>query len=195
GALAYTSGVIGQPYGYDSDTNWIMVRGFAATANGVFQDGLPNFSFGFGGFYVDPHMVERIEVLKGPSSVLYGSSNPGGIVNYVTKQPTGQNSTEVELGFDEHGRVWTSVDQNRVIDRSTAYRFLGKLERQDGHGAFEPGFHGLLHPPRDGSRGRTELWSGLPAYRRGPCRQCLAALCRYRGRCAIRPDRPRLQHG
>lgn len=144
GALAYTSGVIGQPYGYDSDTNWIMVRGFAATANGIFQDGLPNFSFGFGGFYVDPHMVERIEVLKGPSSVLYGSSNPGGIVNYVTKQPTGQNSTEVELGFDEHGRVWTSVDQNRVIDRSTAYRFLGKLERQDGHGAFEPGFHGLL---------------------------------------------------
>ena len=143
-AFGYTAGVIGQPYGYDSDTNWIMVRGFAATANGIFQDGLANYSFGFGGFYVDPFMVERIEVLKGASSVLYGSSNPGGIVNYVTKRPTGTRSTALEFGIEEEGGAWTSVDHNGVIDDATSYRLMAKLERQDGRGAFDPGVHGLL---------------------------------------------------
>ena len=80
GALAYAAGVQAQPYGYDSDTNWFFVRGFAATATGAFIDGLPSYSYGFGGFYADPAGLERIEVLRGPASALYGAANPGGIV-------------------------------------------------------------------------------------------------------------------
>ncbi|GLS85961.1 ligand-gated channel [Cypionkella aquatica] len=144
GALAYVAGVTGQPYGYDSDTNWIFIRGFNASQSGAYQDGLSNSAYGFGSFFIDPFLIERIEVLKGASSVLYGGSNPGGLVNYVTKAPTGEDSTDLSFGLDEHGRVWASVDQNRKVSDSLSYRLLGKIERVDGHGAFDPGLHALL---------------------------------------------------
>lgn len=86
-ALRYTAGVFAQPFGPDSDTNWVFIRGFQATATGTYMDGLQLFSHGFGAFYVDPFGLERIEVLKGPASVLYGGSNPGGVINYVSKRP------------------------------------------------------------------------------------------------------------
>lgn len=76
-ALQYTAGVQGAPYAYDSDTNWIFLRGFDATQTGVFMDGAQLLSYGFGSFYIDPFLVERVEVLRGPSSTVYGSSNPG----------------------------------------------------------------------------------------------------------------------
>ncbi|MDZ4309061.1 MAG: TonB-dependent siderophore receptor [Cypionkella sp.] len=144
GALSYVAGVTGQPYGYDSDTNWIFIRGFNASQHGAYQDGLANNAYGFGSFFIDPFLVERIEVLKGASSVLYGGSNPGGLVNYVTKAPTGEDKTVLEFGLDEHGRAWASVDQNRVVSDALSYRLLGKIERVDGHGAFDPGVHALL---------------------------------------------------
>ena len=83
-ALRYSAGVFAQPFGVDNDTNWIYIRGFDATAKGTYLDGLQNFSYGFGGFLIDSFGIERIEVLKGPASVLYGGSNPGGIVNYIS---------------------------------------------------------------------------------------------------------------
>jgi iron complex outermembrane receptor protein len=144
GALAYVAGVVGQPYGFDSDTNWTVIRGFAATATGVYQDGLQHFSYGFGGFYVDPLLIERIEVLKGSASVLYGSSNPGGLLNYVTKRPTGEVGKTVEMGVDENGRAWLSYDQNSLTAGGSAYRFTGKIQRVDGHGAFESGLTGIV---------------------------------------------------
>lgn len=156
-ALGYVSGVQGAPFGYDSDTNWYFVRGFQATANGVFQDALAHFSFGFGGFYIDPYTIERIEVLKGPASVLYGGSNPGGIINYVSKMPTERNEGQYELGFDEDGRVWLGADVNRVISDRVAYRFAGKVERVDGNGAFEPGFHGVIAPSVKLNFGATDV--------------------------------------
>lgn len=144
GALAYVAGVVGQPYGYDSDTNWQSIRGFAATATGVYQDGLQHFSYGFGGFFIDPVLVERIEVLKGPASVLYGGSNPGGLLNYVTKRPTGEPGQSVEVGADETGRYWSTYDRNSVTADGTAYRFTGKLQSVGGHGAFDRGLYGIL---------------------------------------------------
>ncbi|WP_158243126.1 TonB-dependent siderophore receptor [Acidimangrovimonas sediminis] len=144
GALGYVAGVVGQPYGYDSDTNWIFVRGFQATATGSFQDGLPNYSYAFGGFYIDPVLVERIEVLKGAASVLYGGANPGGIVNYVTKAPDGSDRGSATFGLDSEGRVWATLDKTGHLDDTTDYRLIAKSERVDGHGMFDAGFHGVL---------------------------------------------------
>ena len=87
-ALRYTPGVTAAPFGVDADTDWIYIRGFDATQTGVYLDGLQLFTYGFGGFQIDPFMLERVEVLKGPASVLYGGGNAGGIVNYVRKRPT-----------------------------------------------------------------------------------------------------------
>ena len=73
-ALRYTAGVFAQPYGLDSDTDWFFIRGFDAGQTGVFLNNLPLYQYGFGGFYIDPFVLERIEVLKGPVSALYGGS-------------------------------------------------------------------------------------------------------------------------
>lgn len=89
-ALRYTPGVMAEPFGVDPDTDWFYIRGFDATQTGVFLDGLNLFSYGFGGFQIDPFMLERVEVLKGPASVLYGGANPGGIVSLISKRPTGK---------------------------------------------------------------------------------------------------------
>lgn len=87
-ALRYTPGVLGQSFGVDNDTDWLYIRGFEATQYGTYLDGLQNFSYGFGGFLIDSFGIERIDVLRGASSGLYGGSNPGGIVNYISKRPT-----------------------------------------------------------------------------------------------------------
>ncbi|PZR00113.1 MAG: TonB-dependent siderophore receptor [Cereibacter sphaeroides] len=144
GVLGYTAGVLGQPYGLDTDTNWVFIRGFPATATGAFLDQLQLFSYAFGGFYIDPFLLERVEILKGPSSVLYGGSNPGGILNYVSKVPTGVPGSEAEIGINETGGAWGSFDTNGVTQGGGAFRFSGKLESVDGNGAFEGGYHGIL---------------------------------------------------
>jgi len=76
-ALRYTPGVLGQPFGVDNDTDWLYIRGFEASQYGTYLDGLQNFSYGFGGFLIDSFGIERIDVLRGASSALYGGAKPG----------------------------------------------------------------------------------------------------------------------
>ncbi len=143
-ALAGVAGVQGAPFAYDSDTNWIYSRGFDATQTGVFLDGLQLQSYAFGGFYIDPFLVERIEVLRGPSSMLYGASNPGGVVNYVSRLPSGEPGRLAEVGADTEGRTYTSLDWGGAVSDDLAYRFGAKVQRVNGHGMFEEGFEGVF---------------------------------------------------
>jgi iron complex outermembrane receptor protein len=106
-ALLYTPGVTTQPFGNDPDTDWFYIRGFNATQTGVFFDNLNLFSYGFGGFQIDPFMLERVEVLKGPASVLYGGANPGGIINLVRKRPLDEPLYYTDIGINSNGNaVW-----------------------------------------------------------------------------------------
>lgn len=67
-------------FGDDNEYDWLRIRGFQADQTGVFLDNARNLSIAFGSVYIDPYTLERIEVLRGPSSALYGGSSPGGIV-------------------------------------------------------------------------------------------------------------------
>lgn len=145
-ALSYSAGVQAQPYGYDSDTNWFFVRGFSGTSTGAFVDGLPSYSYGFGGFYLDPAGLERIEVLRGPASALYGAANPGGIINMVSKRPTGETGGTDTMGVDSSGRVWLETDRQGVTATDLAWRFVAKAERTDDMGVFEDGSRLFLAP-------------------------------------------------
>ncbi|MCA2012090.1 TonB-dependent siderophore receptor [Cereibacter sphaeroides] len=138
-ALQYTAGVQAAPYAYDSDTNWVFLRGYDATQTGMFMDGSQLLSYGFGSFYIDPFLVERVEVLRGPSSMVYGSSNPGGVVNFVSRLPTDTEGTVAEIGATSQGRAWVSVDSNHHLDENTALRFGARVQRTDGYGTFAPG--------------------------------------------------------
>jgi len=83
-ALQNVSGVnnLGSYSGYEE---LIKIRGFDVNTfqGGYFRDGIRLFTFGF----PETANLERIEVLKGPASILFGQAQPGGIVNLVTKKP------------------------------------------------------------------------------------------------------------
>ncbi|SFQ52534.1 iron complex outermembrane recepter protein [Roseivivax halotolerans] len=143
--LRDVSGVQSQLYGYDSDTNWFYLRGFNSSDTGAFMDGLSLFSYGFGTFYIDPFLLDRVEVLKGPSSMLYGASSPGGVVNYVSKLPDGDEGRSLTFGADSEGRAWLQGEVAGLAGPDLSYRFGGKLQRQDGHGMFEPGLEGVIY--------------------------------------------------
>ncbi len=95
-ALRYTPGVRSEPFGFETRFTNLRLRGFDATTTGLFRDGLqlrnPNFAIGYN---VEPYSAERIEIPRGPASVLYGQGNPGGIINFVSKKPTKEPLHEV----------------------------------------------------------------------------------------------------
>ena len=145
-ALRYTPGVFSQPFGRDSDTDWVFIRGFQATQSGVYQDGLQLYAYGFGGQFVDSYNLERIEVLRGASSVLYGGSNPGGLLNYVTKRPGGTPVRSVEVGIDQHGTAHLGLDVGGALDPTLSYRLTGRIAGGDTYTDFADGFRGTVSP-------------------------------------------------
>lgn len=145
-ALRYTPGVFSQPFGPDSDTNWMFIRGFQATQTGVYQDGLQLYGYGFGGQFVDSYNLERIEVLRGASSVLYGGSNPGGLVNYVTKRPGGAPVHTIEAGINEHGTAHLGLDYSDALNERLSYRLTGRIAGGDTYTDFADGFRGTISP-------------------------------------------------
>lgn len=87
-AVAYAPGVVAAPWGQDARFPEFLIRGFDIGTYGVYRDGLPQKVIGFSGFAIEPFSLEGIDVLKGPNAVLYGETDPGGIVNAVSKRPT-----------------------------------------------------------------------------------------------------------
>lgn len=147
-ALRYTSGVFSQPFGYDSDTDWLYIRGFDATQSGVFLDGLNLFQYAFAGYSIDPFLLERVEVLKGPASVLYGGSNPGGIVNEVSKRANGERLRYLEGGITDDPNGYFAFDMGDRVDPESpwSYRILGKLKGGETQTDYADNFRGMIAP-------------------------------------------------
>lgn len=103
-ALAYTSGVATDIYGSDNRYDFFLIRGFYQTALGSYRDGLPMRIPGFIGSRLEPYGMQRIEVLKGSTSTLFGLNAPGGLVNAITKKP---------LDF-EFGEVYTTLGEDHL---------------------------------------------------------------------------------
>ncbi|RVV99993.1 TonB-dependent siderophore receptor [Mesobaculum littorinae] len=144
-ALRYSAGVFSEVYGDDGDYDWHFIRGFQSDQTGVFWDGVQNLSYGFGSLYVDPYTLERIEVLRGPASVLYGGSNPGGVLNYVSKRPGGR-VRELTFGANDAGRVWTGIDWGDDLGQGRAYRLTARIEGGDTYDDFNDGVRGVVAP-------------------------------------------------
>jgi iron complex outermembrane recepter protein len=83
--------------------------------------------------------LERIEVLKGPASVLYGNFEPGGVVNLVTKKPLSDPFYEAELSIGSYAFLRPSIDLSGPItaDKSVLYRFNAAYEFNDGFRDFQ----------------------------------------------------------
>jgi iron complex outermembrane receptor protein len=108
------------------------IRGFDQTPqhNGFVGEG-----------YIDTVSVERVEVVKGPSSVLYGQVAPGGTVNYITKRPGTKASTTVNAQAGTQSFWRTTVDVNQpLVGKNLLFRFNGAYE--NGFEFIKPGKQG-----------------------------------------------------
>ncbi|GAC1029564.1 TonB-dependent siderophore receptor [Pseudomonas sp. No.21] len=109
----------------------ITSRGFAPTP--LYLDGayLPYAGSLGGAPQIDPYTLERVEVLKGPSSVLYGQNQPGGVVNMVSKRPTTEQRSQVKFGLGSYHRVNGAFDTSGPIDeeKQFSYRLVGLAKK------------------------------------------------------------------
>jgi len=103
-ALRYTAGARVENFGTDSRTDWFQLRGFNAQDVGIFLNGL-RYNAGYAGSVYETYGLERYEILRGPTSVLYGQIAPGGLVNQVSRRPTDTAQGEVRLTAGSYGRV------------------------------------------------------------------------------------------
>lgn len=123
-ALRYTPGVVTSPGNVlssspSSDTfQPVHQRGFESY---TFVDGLLN-----GTSVTDPFFLDRIEALSGPSSVMYGQSTPGGLINMTLKRPTTTARHEVNVGFGNYGRYEGQLDFGGPLNkkRNVLYRVV-----------------------------------------------------------------------
>ncbi len=127
-ALAYTPGVNSAPWGEESQYDWIYLRGFDAYSPGFYKDGLQLRNAGtWGVWQTENYGAERIEIFRGPSSVLYGQNGPGGLVNVVSKRPSSEPSKELQLQLGSHQRRQLAGDFTGPLneDGTLLYRAIG----------------------------------------------------------------------
>ncbi|GAL17461.1 ferrichrome-iron receptor [Vibrio maritimus] len=104
------------------------LRGFElSSSNGYLRNGHAQFSH-----YMQPiETLERVEVLKGPSGMLYGSSDAGGLINMVTKKPTHESQVSVGADMDDNGSMRYQIDASGALNESGSVRGRTVLVKQD----------------------------------------------------------------
>ncbi|MCU1320850.1 MAG: TonB-dependent siderophore receptor [Acidobacteriaceae bacterium] len=144
-ALRYTPGIQADEYGVEPRFDWLKIRGFDAQTFGVYRDGM---RFNSLAGKLDPFELESVEVLKGPSSVLYGEVPPGGLINQVTKRPGQERSTSVEGQFGQYRRLQGSIDTTGSIDKAGVFRYrvLGLIRNSNTQTNFTPDDRRLIAP-------------------------------------------------
>lgn len=139
-ALRYTPGVL---YGGADDTLVPNIRGFSPSngnpvSSNIYIDGLKQF-FGatnlYANSYLDTYLLDRIEVLRGPPSVLYGQSMPGGVVSTVSKFANARATHFASVQGGNHYYFQGVIDYGDKIDDDgvLSYRFAGDARRYDGY--------------------------------------------------------------
>ncbi|EOW4544829.1 ferrichrome porin FhuA [Raoultella planticola] len=124
-ALSYTPGVAVGTRGASNTYDYLIIRGFAA--DGQSQNNYLNGMKMQGNFYndavIDPYMLERAEVMRGPISVLYGKSNPGGLLNMVSKRPTTEPLKEIQFKMGTDSLFQTGFDFSDTLDDDGVYSY------------------------------------------------------------------------
>ncbi len=134
-------GVPGVNTSYDMRGEGVMIRGFQADAGDIYRDGVRES----GQVRRSTANVERIEILKGPASVLYGRSAGGGVVNLVSKQARFDAKSSVTLRGGSWDNVGATIDINQVINPNVVVRLTADREQ--------------AHSFRSGIRNKNEMIS------------------------------------
>ncbi|WP_249674767.1 TonB-dependent siderophore receptor [Pseudomonas abieticivorans] len=142
-ALRYVPGVKVEAYGLDpKGFDWLYIRGFNGQASSDYLNGLRQQNNSYAFFRSEPYSLERIDVVRGPASSLFGQGDAGGIVNRVSKKPEADHVNEVQLTGGNHDRLQGQFDIGGVLsdDQHLLYRVVGlardantQVDYADGH--------------------------------------------------------------
>ena len=130
--LRYTAGVHADLYGLDNRGDWFSLRG--GSVGSTLLDGLRLPLTGWWGIMRnEPYAFERIEVMRGPASIIAGQNGPGGVVNLVAKQPLADAQSEVglQLGNENHRQLAADFTGPLHPDGTVLYRFVALGRESD----------------------------------------------------------------
>lgn len=134
-ALLYTAGVSGATGGDDSRGDFNRIRGHESV---LYVDGLKrNYGFVFMP-RVDVNTLERVEVLIGPASVLYGSGSASGVTNMQTKRPQFEFGGSASVSYGTFDRKEGVLDVTGPLGDTVAVRFTGVLRDSDSRMDYTP---------------------------------------------------------
>ncbi|MDQ0251885.1 iron complex outermembrane receptor protein [Sphingomonas kyeonggiensis] len=142
-ALGYVAGVAAnQRGGMVTRYDQLILRGFAP---GVYLDGMRLLAGPYSTPQIDFNRIDHIDVVKGPASVLYGNSTPGGLVNLTSKMPEKTASGRFELQLGNYDTIRAVADVNQPLDGDGRWlaRIVGGWQKGDGltRGTFSERYH------------------------------------------------------
>ncbi|MDR9750665.1 TonB-dependent siderophore receptor [Pseudomonas sp. SZMC_28357] len=129
-AVRYMPGITASSYGSDTRADWLRVRGFEPTQ---FLDGLPLPR----GTYANPKQetwnLDRLALLRGPASSVYGQTPPGGLLDMVSRRPSAEQSSEIQLqyGSDNHRQI-NFASTGKIDDEGQFLYSLSGVVRDSG---------------------------------------------------------------
>jgi iron complex outermembrane recepter protein len=124
-AVRNVSGVSREASYWGREGDSFRIRGFALSdEHGYYKDG---FRYNAKGTLV-MNNVERVEVLKGPASVLYGRGEPGGLINLVTQAPSRQRRDELELSLGRWNNLGLSGSSTGVLGDAASSPWLYRID-------------------------------------------------------------------
>lgn len=132
-AVRYSAGVGTGSAGFDPRFDQISIRGFPVNTTGDYLDGLRQTPGSYAYFRTDPYALERVDIVKGPMSVLYGQGTPGGLVNRVSKRPLDEPLREIMVmgGTKDRKQVAFDIADHFNEEGTARFRLTGLTRRGD----------------------------------------------------------------
>lgn len=132
-AVRYTPGVVAGFGDSDSRNDVLQSRGFYTRYN-LNGAQLPFGAYSAALARIETYGLERVEILKGPASVMYGQGLPGGLVSMISKRPSFEPLHEVQVQTGSHDRAQGAFDLSGPLDeaQTLAYRLTGLVRDSDG---------------------------------------------------------------
>lgn len=137
-ALGYSPGITVATRGASNTYDAVKIRGFGSVNQNNYLDGLKLQGDFYNEVIIDPYMLERVELMRGPTSVLYGKSSPGGIITMVSKRPTTEPLKEVQFKMGTDNLWQTGFDFSDALDDAGvySYRLTGVARSNDDQQQF-----------------------------------------------------------
>jgi iron complex outermembrane receptor protein len=126
--VKYAAGVLANPYGRDTRVDGFNVRGLDALQ---FRDGMRDIFSYYASITSDPYNFSRVEIVRGPASVLFGQGSIGGLVNLVSKTPEFRTGGELSLVYGSYDRKEALGDINVALSDTLAIRAVGRVRDAD----------------------------------------------------------------